>query len=245
MIVRHPLAVAALILSASTQSLLAQRFTVPHGSSIGPSIGPIGPSLPPGPSLTPGPSLSPSLPEPALTPLTPSPSLSPPPPSISGSPPPPPVAQPRTRVPPYCVVSSADNWAPSGCSSRYISFNDLWRGLRACGDNDARCFASKLLAMAKEPVVVVYSRAEAAVQSDYLHREVAYAIAVMGDHLKTRVYNGAGNLPSISGIDDLVNRAKQQVNSIDVPLNETQDEQLKRLGLTPAMISLATNVANS
>lgn len=228
--------------SAFESKILMAQFkgTVPHGPSIGPSIGPIGPSIGPiGPSIT--------TPIPDYKPLPPPTTFNPAPvttyPPVGGSPPPP-IAQPRRLVPPACVVASTDSWAASGCSARYIGYTDLKNRLRACGDHDARCFASRILELARQPIVVVYPQPAAAL-SNFIEKELSYAVAIMGNHLRDRVYNGVSNLPSISAINSMVDRAKQAANAINLPLDETPEQQLRRLGLTPDMVNLATSVLNS
>jgi hypothetical protein len=65
-------------------------------------------------------------------------------------------------------------------------------------------------------------------------------IRAMGAGLEQRASDGDAGLPSISQIDSAVKSAIDAVDAIDQPVNESPDERLRRLGLTPDLRSLAT-----
>ena len=96
-------------------------------------------------------------------------------------------------------------------------------------------------------MIVVYPQAPAAraeAQAVLREKMVAGAIA-MGQHLKDRVNSGAAGLPSVSQINSLVDRAIAEVDNIDQPVGESTDQRLRRLGLGPAVGSLARQVRDS
>jgi hypothetical protein len=212
------------------------------------------PTLPPITLPTPLPHITPPNPLPSIRSPDPLPSIttptplppitSPAPPYTASPPPPPPPIMPRILVPPACVVANTDDWLGSRCSNRYIYYSDLVRELAACGDYDARCFADRIIELAEQPIIVVYPQPAAELRA-YIQNELSYAIGVMGDHLKDRVLGGAPNLPSISAINNMVDRATRAVDAVNLPVDETQEEQLRRLGLTPDMVGLARAVLNS
>jgi hypothetical protein len=130
---------------------------------------------------------------------------------------------------------------PSGnCTYRYIDYSTLYQDFYSC--SSASCYARKFLELDRAPIVVVYPSAPAALAQAQaqLHAEMTSGIRTMGAALGQRASNGAAGLPSISQINSLVKSAIDAIDAIDQPVNESRDERLRRLGLTPAIRSLAT-----
>jgi hypothetical protein len=211
------------------------HFDVPH-IEVAPTLEPMPrldtPTLSPQPPLQ---SLSPSQ----TAPLTvPNPGLSVP--RGSGGPPPGPPGRSTVHVVPACTVTSAgDDPSSSNCTYRYIYYGDLYRDLYSC--SSGACYARKFLELERSPIVVVYPAEPAALAQaqSVLHAEMAQGIRAMGASLRQQVYNGTAGLPSISQISGLVQSALDAVDAIDLPVDESDDQRLRRLGLTPAMLGLA------
>ena len=155
-----------------------------------------------------------------------------------------PVATPPVRALPPCQVTTAGGLTSGDCPARYINFRLSYDDIAGC--NTGRCFARQFLDIDKAPMIVVYPQAPLRVQKrrQCCGKMVAGAIA-MGQHLKDRVNSGAAGLPSVSQINSLVDRAIAEVDNIDQPVGESTDQRLRRLGLGPAVGSLARQVRDS
>lgn len=226
------LGVCALVAAASGVSdLRAQRGPVPTGG-----IKPISP-LPPVPLPPPVTNPGPIMPPPQIPkPTTPTPA-----PITPATVPAPPVT--LSAWPSYplgCEVTTAAGVPPQdGCSRRYISSTNLYNDLYAC--YTGKCYAAKFLQLARTPVVVVYPRAAAARAEAVakVKREVRAGVLTMRRDLAAAVGNGAPGLPSLQDIEGMAAAAAAAVDAIDQPVDESQDARLRRLGLTPDMLSLS------
>lgn len=134
---------------------------------------------------------------------------------------------------------------PGDCSTRFINHHALYDDFRVC--STGQCFASRFLDIAKAPVVVVYPQATEAraVAQAQLRTEMVAGVRAMGSVLRERAGSGNPGLPSLSGIDDLVGRAIDEVGRINQPVDESMNERLRRLGLGSAARHLAQTVRNS
>jgi hypothetical protein len=140
------------------------------------------------------------------------------------------------------VASTSDS---TSCGRRYIDYQRLYKDIYACNSGD--CYARKVLQIDRVPLIVVFPQVPAARAEaiSALRAEMAYGIDRMADHLKERARSGAPGLPNLSGVEDLQRRAKAKLDRIAQPLNESDDERLRRLGLTPEMVELAMLVRRS
>lgn len=190
---------------------------------------------------TPGPLIPTPQPLPPPAPLPPI-ELPQPRRDVLPSPPPPPLS-PTVRVPPACHVTTLSSSSPSDCSTRSITYGDIYNDLSSCISGP--CFANKFLSM--DQVVVIYpsdfSDRQAAVET--LRAELAEGINQMGDYLKKRARSGASGLPSIEAITNLVDQAIDEIKTINQPVGESREQRRKRLGLGPATTSLAKMAGNS
>jgi hypothetical protein len=182
-------------------------------------------------------------PNPHITPIQP-PIIQPGPPIIV-VPPPTPNMTPAIRVLPPCQVTTAGGVPSADCNSRFINHDDLYRDIYSC--RTGSCYAQKFRAIDRAPMIVVYPQAPAArAQAQaVLRAEMVAGVKAMSATLRDRVNDGVAGLPSLSEIDSLTNRAIEDIERIDQPINETQDERLRRLGLGPAVKTLARDVAGS
>lgn len=177
--------------------------------------------------------------------IDPSPRLDPqlePPTRLNPSPPPPPSLSPSVRIPPGCLVTSTTASLGSDCDARYITYSNLYKELYSC--NTGKCYSMKFLELNRMPVIVVlpesYEQQEEALQQ--LRAEMVYGVKKMGAYLKTQASNGVSDLPSIDKLGSLVDSAVSEIRNIGQPVGETREERRRRLGLGPAVTSLAKKV---
>lgn len=190
--------------------------------------------------MLPAPTLPTPLPAPQIAPSLPAPSYNiPAAPGGGGGGPPPAAGIQSFHVVPACVITTAGGSPSGNCHYRYIGVDDLYQDLSSC--STGACFAQKFLDIDQAPLVVVYPAAPQALVAAQaqLHAEMAAGIRAMGAGLEQQVSNGTTGLPSLSEIDDLVDDALSEVDAIDQPVNESSDQRLRRLGLTPSIRSLA------
>ena len=99
-------------------------------------------------------------------------------------------------------------------------------------------------------MVVVYPEAAAAQAAAraQLRAEMVEGVEAMSSQLRDRVNNGGSDnadLPSLSEIKRLTQKAIAEVESIDQPVGESTDQMMQRLGLGPATRTLAQKVRDS
>jgi hypothetical protein len=185
-------------------------------------------------------------PPPRLTPATPTqPFTSPVPPPNMGVPNSPGGSSPElgmrsVQVVPACMVTSGSDIPSANCTYRFISIDDLFNDFYSC--LSAACYAKRFLDLDRAPIIVIYPSAPAARAEarEQLRAVMISGIRAMGAGLEQRASDGDAGLPSISQIDSAVKSAIDAVDAIDQPVNESPDERLRRLGLTPDLRSLAT-----
>lgn len=78
-----------------------------------------------------------------------------------------------------------------------------------------------------------------------LRAEMVYGVKAMGTYLNNLANDGISGLPSIDGITQLVQQAIDEIDSIDQPVGESLNERRRRLGLEPALSTLANKVLGS
>lgn len=134
----------------------------------------------------------------------------------------------------------------SGCSTGYIHFQDFRRDLYRCGDGS--CYARVLSVLDRLPVVVIYPEARAArlEAQAALSLDVQAAVRSMGDTLQERIPANDPGLQALEArVSSVVRDALAEADAIKQPVDETDDEQLQRLGLKPATRALVRGVLPS
>lgn len=166
-------------------------------------------------------------------PPTPRPPVTKPPVVIRVPPPAPPVTPGRIAMPiAPCRVTSADSLGSTDCERRYITSAALRRDLAACR-GDGPCYARKLLRIDRSPtpVVVQYPQAPAAlaVARAEVRAELVAAARAMAVTVERRIAGGEPNLPSVQGLNRLVESAISAVDRIEVPLESGVEDSMRRL----------------
>lgn len=159
---------------------------------------------------------------------------------------PPPVVTPHLlQIPPTCQVTTAGGSPTGDCDKRYINSRDLSRDFYSC--NDGRCYAWKFLQLKRQSMIIIYPEPHAERQQARaeLRAEMVYGVKAMGTYLNNLANDGISGLPSIDGITQLVQQAIDEIDSIDQPVGESLNERRRRLGLEPALSTLANKVLGS
>ncbi len=125
-----------------------------------------------------------------------------------------------------------DSLGATNCTQRFITATTLRRDLVACR-GDGSCYARKLtrLSRSSTPVVVQYPRApaEIAVARADIRAELATAVRTMASSVETKIARGEPGLPSLQGLNRLVDNAISAIDRVEVPLESGVDESMRRL----------------
>jgi hypothetical protein len=163
--------------------------------------------------------------------------------SSSGGPPPPPPNPSAFRVPlPSCLIQNSSQKPPGDCSTGYITSQSLYEDLSSCRSTSsaALCYAEAFRQLESRPLVIVYPQENAAPYRNQLHGEMIAGVKSIGEAWEERSRSGEPNVRSVDEIRSMVKNAISEVDDIDQPVDETTDQQLRRLGIGYSIGALAT-----